>query len=337
MSETIPPVPTGFIPPTDSDTAISPQQTPQSTAPQPPEKIIHGGLRWLLMIVLVCLGGYLGIQILATVIFMLVTFIARIKLSQNMLIEYALLLAQLTTVAVGLPLYRYLRLINSRRPIVFKDKKVCLDSVLARKDWQGSVGKKIIDVVLIIIIGLALQLVISAALTLIEPFIPKLMGEYSELMEQAFDTNWPSIIALVVMAPISEEIFFRGVALEYARRSSRKLWFVVVVQALAFGVAHGNLVQGTYAFVVGSVLGFICLRVGDLPTSMIGHFAVNASSFFVGYFFTPALRLGEKYLGGGESGLVLVLLVFIAVGMLSYRVLIKRSAQDQQTPFKLAL
>ncbi len=337
MSETMPPVPAGFVPLTDSDIAISPQQAPQPTASQPQEKIIHGGLRWLLMIVLVCLGGYLGIQILVSIIFILTTFIARIKLSQNTLIEYALLLSQITTVAVGLPLYRYLRLINSRRQIVFKDKKTWLDNVLARKDWQGSAGKKTIDVILIIVIGLALQLVISAALTLIEPFIPKLMGEYSELMKQAFDTNWVSIVALVVMAPISEEIFFRGVALEYARRSSTKLWFVVVAQALAFGIAHGNLVQGTYAFVVGSVLGFICLRVGDLPTSMIGHFAVNASSFFVGYFFTPAARLGEKYLGSGESGLILVLLVFIAVGIMSYRVLIKRSAQDQQTPLKLAM
>ncbi|ERI03818.1 CPBP family intramembrane glutamic endopeptidase [Atopobium sp. oral taxon 810] len=335
MSEAMPPVPTGFVPITDSDTSTSLQQTSQSTASQPQEKIIHGGFRWLLMIALVCLGGYLGIQILATVIFMLTAFIAQLNLPQNTLIEYSLLLAQLTTVVIGLPLYRYLRLINSRRPIVFKDKKTWLDSVLARKDWQGSVSKKIIDVISIIVIGIALQLVISAALTLIEPFIPKLMGEYSELMEQVFDTNWTSIIALVVMAPISEEIFFRGVALEYARRSSTKLWFVVVAQALAFGIAHGNLVQGTYAFVVGAVLGLICLRVGGLPTSIIGHFAVNASSFFVGYFLNPAMRLGEKYLGGGDIGLMLILLVFAAVGIVSYRVLVKRSAQDQQTPLKL--
>lgn len=56
-------------------------------------------------------------------------------------------------------------------------------------------------------------------------------------------------------APISEELLFRGYVLRSLRPYGKR--FAILGSALLFGLFHGNLLQGPYAFLVGLILGYL--------------------------------------------------------------------------------
>lgn len=141
---------------------------------------------------------------------------------------------------------------------------------------------------LIISMGLILQLGISSVLCLIQIMAPKALESYNELMELAGLTEMsiPVMIAVSVMAPLSEEVLCRGVILRLAERVSPRFWVANVIQALAFGILHGNLVQGTYAFVLGLLLGYVYGKFRNIWLCMLLHASMNLSSFIVDPFYS---------------------------------------------------
>lgn len=64
------------------------------------------------------------------------------------------------------------------------------------------------------------------------------------------------ILAYVVVAPLSEEILFRGIIFRKTKEFI-PLWGAILISALAFALYHGNLQQGLYAFVCGVILAWV--------------------------------------------------------------------------------
>lgn len=150
------------------------------------------------------------------------------------------------------------------------------------------------SVISTVIAGLGLCLVANGIAMMIQYLAPAVYENYVELMETAgMGTNPVTIIAAVILAPIGEEILCRGIVLYYGRRmaagiGSEKVsfWIANVLQALLFGIMHGNWVQGTYAFVLGMGLGLLYRRYNSLYPAMLCHFAINfLSTFVMGYLF----------------------------------------------------
>lgn len=166
------------------------------------------------------------------------------------------------------------------------------------------------QILLIILLGVAAQFAISAVLSLVEIIVPGAMQEYEELMEMAGITEVTvlSLISTVILAPLSEELVCRGVIYRLAGRISPKFWVANTVQALAFGILHGNLVQGAYAFVLGIVLGLIYRQFQNIWLCMLLHGAMNGSSVLVAPFYnlfpedTP------------ESAVIVILVVVLLLG-----------------------
>lgn len=82
-----------------------------------------------------------------------------------------------------------------------------------------------------------------------------------------------AIVTVVVMAPLFEEVIFRGVLLE----STRARYGVVAAWLLSsaiFGIVHVHPTVVVNAFVMGLVLAFIYLRTDSLWSAIILH-AVN--------------------------------------------------------------
>lgn len=142
-------------------------------------------------------------------------------------------------------------------------------------------------VALILLLGLILQMGIGSLLSIIESLAPKLMERYNELMELigAGEMSLPVMVAVSIMAPLSEEVLCRGVILRLAERVSPRFWVANVIQALAFGILHGNLIQGTYAFLLGLLLGYIYGKYRNIWLCMLLHGAMNFSSFIVDPFY----------------------------------------------------
>ena len=140
---------------------------------------------------------------------------------------------------------------------------------------------------LIVLMGPIMQFGISSVLSLIESLAPKAMENYNELMELMGlgEVSLPVMIAISIMAPLSEEVLCRGVIFRLAERVSPKFWVANVIQALAFGILHGNIVQGAYAFLLGLLLGFIYGKYRNIWLCMLLHGAMNLSSYLVSPFY----------------------------------------------------
>lgn len=154
-------------------------------------------------------------------------------------------------------------------------------------------------VVLLVFLGLVLQFGVSSILSLIESFAPKLMETYNELMEmmQLGEMSAPAMIAVAIMAPLSEEVLCRGIIFRLAERVGSGFWVANVIQALCFGILHGNWVQGAYAFALGLVLGYIYGKYRNIWLCMLLHGAMNLSSYVVGPFYGlfPEERLAAVF------------------------------------------
>lgn len=61
-----------------------------------------------------------------------------------------------------------------------------------------------------------------------------------------------------ILAPIAEEILFRGVVLRAMRPFGKR--FAILSSAFLFGLYHGNLMQSPYAFVVGLIFGYAAVE-----------------------------------------------------------------------------
>ncbi len=61
-----------------------------------------------------------------------------------------------------------------------------------------------------------------------------------------------------ILAPISEEIIFRGFVLRSLKPFGKR--FAIFGSAFLFGLFHGNLLQTPYAFLVGLVLGYTAVE-----------------------------------------------------------------------------
>ena len=86
----------------------------------------------------------------------------------------------------------------------------------------------------------------------------------------------------VIIAPLMEELIFRKALISRVRAAGEVN--AVVLSALVFGFAHGNLTQFIYAFLLGLVFGFVFARTGRIIYSILLHMFFN---FFFG--FLPVL------------------------------------------------
>lgn len=145
-------------------------------------------------------------------------------------------------------------------------------------------GKKLAAIVFL---GICIQVLISGALSLIDLLNPKLLQRYMELLETAGISEFTlaAFIATVILAPVGEELLCRGIIFRLAGKVSKRFWIANSIQALAFGIIHGNLVQGTYAFFIGLVLGYIYGKYQNIWICMLLHSVINLISNFIDYYF----------------------------------------------------
>ena len=129
-----------------------------------------------------------------------------------------------------------------------------------------------------------LQLMSSYICLAIEIVSPSMMEQYNELIDSmgiASDTTLWVVLYSVVFAPVCEELVFRGVTLRLFERVFPAFWPANLLQALLFGLFHGNWVQGIYAFVLGTILGLYCEKGGSIWCSILLHMLFNSWAFFM--------------------------------------------------------
>lgn len=85
------------------------------------------------------------------------------------------------------------------------------------------------------------------------------------------------IIGIGIIIPICEELIYRG--LIYMRmRQYLNVNIAIVASSLIFGIIHGNLVQGIYAFLIGILFAYAYEKYGTLKAPVILHISANMLS-----------------------------------------------------------
>ena len=83
------------------------------------------------------------------------------------------------------------------------------------------------------------------------------------------------MLAVVIGAPIVEEVFFRGLALR-AFEARMRPRIALVVSAVVFGFAHLQPLQFPALVAIGLVCGWLAQRDGRLGRAVWAHLGFNA-------------------------------------------------------------
>jgi len=142
------------------------------------------------------------------------------------------------------------------------------------------------------------------------PFVQNQMDDYMETAG-AFTASsgyiW-LIIGICIMAPLVEELVFRGI-IQGELRKAMPEWAAIIIQAVVFALFHMQAIQITYVVLPGLLLGLAYYWSRSLWVPIIMHMVFN----FFGSVL-PAMAGTDETL---NNILSISELAFILVGILA--------------------
>ena len=160
---------------------------------------------------------------------------------------------------------------------------------------------------------------VVAALGAIIPsvWLQEHMPELPNLAEDAFDMimkdRW-GYVAVGLLAPLAEELVFRGAILRALLQWCSKPWAGIALSALFFAVAHMNPAQFPHAFLIGLLLGWMYYRTDSIIPGIVYHW-INNSVAYVMYNLYPNPDITLTDLFGSERTVLMAvgfsLLIFL--------------------------
>ncbi len=128
------------------------------------------------------------------------------------------------------------------------------------------------------------------------------------------------IINICILAPIFEELFFRGAIEGSILRSYRNPAVGIIVSALIFGLIHANPAQVVFAFLFGIILGFIYYRTKSITLPIILHFINNTVSVILSIMYPEYETLTDIL---GKSTMTILAIISLFVFIIAIRFFIK--------------
>lgn len=142
--------------------------------------------------------------------------------------------------------------------------------------WRWPGGK---TAVLSFLIGVGLYPMAIYSMVLFQALLGYSLPEMPDMIPKTQGEAFLAFIALAVMAPICEELLFRGVVQNaYAHQGPVRTIFFVGFLFVAF---HLSLIQGLSIIPLALALGFVYWRTASLPASILTHFGANLSAALV--------------------------------------------------------
>lgn len=169
------------------------------------------------------------------------------------------------------------------------------------------------NIVFAIILGVACWLFNSGALSLIDE--AGLFSSQFQYMEEILSPLGSgsvimSIITIGIVAPFAEEFLFRGIIYNTLKKKISIKW-TIIIQAVLFGIFHGNLIQGSYATLLGIVFGYITYKTKSLWPAVIIHMVNNLIATM--FMYVPSTWFNS----------ILVYVAFLIIGIILITISIK--------------
>ncbi len=144
---------------------------------------------------------------------------------------------------------------------------------------------------------------------------------FMELFSRLFESDlgiWGGILRIVIIAPVVEELIFRGVIMSGFTRNYNAV-FAIFFSALLFALFHLNPWQFPAAFFLGLILGWIRIRTGSVLACIAGHAIHNGLVFLSVLHYNDLKDLSVMQTGDSLNYVIYFLL--LAIGLVSVRFL----------------
>ncbi len=182
----------------------------------------------------------------------------------------------------------------------------CRSKRIKLSKYAGMHGLNFINALASIAAGFVAHGLITVLLENLKP-MTDVITQYEQQMEWMREGNVFLLLAVtLIVAPIVEEVVFRGVLISSLGKVITPIGALVVTSIL-FGVSHGNLVQGMYSLILGLILGFIRIRSKNLWNSILMHITFNASNII-----TAVFGISVTWMSPWAIVLILTILVWLS-------------------------
>jgi len=116
------------------------------------------------------------------------------------------------------------------------------------------------------------------------------LQDFSNIPDLELIFTLPSILVIITIQPICEEIFYRGFLLDkISSLTSEKI--AIVITGILFGIAHliyANIYPAILTTILGMIFAYAVIKTKSLTTGIIAHITYNVISITL-YIFARSL------------------------------------------------
>jgi len=141
------------------------------------------------------------------------------------------------------------------------------------------------------------------------PFLGEIYKMYNDEFAKLLSSPILLILMTVILAPILEEILFRGIIMKGMINNNVKPVTAIIVSAFIFGAVHFNPWQFAGAFLLGLVLGLVYYKTKSLLMSILLHAFNNLLSALM-MMYSDSETFSELFKLNKEIVLVLGIVIF---------------------------
>lgn len=158
------------------------------------------------------------------------------------------------------------------RCVVKNQPKIKLRSIIGAK-----------SVTAVVTIGIAMHLIALVTTSSFSLLLPEYLESYRNSVKSSIQLLLPVVVVIrsVILAPLFEEIYWRGLFFGLLEKSGIKPLWIILLSGILFGVWHGNPVQGVFAAIGGCLLSFLRYKYRSVKVTIIVHSIANLLSFIV--------------------------------------------------------
>ena len=145
-------------------------------------------------------------------------------------------------------------------------------------------------------------------------YLQEMMPELPNWAEKEFElimNNRFGYFIVGLLAPLVEELVFRGAILRALLRWKSNPWIGIVISAVMFSAIHMNPAQMPHAFLIGLLLGWMYYRTDSIVPGVVYHWVNNTIAYVLFAFYPdPDLKMVDLFGGNQQTVLMAVLFSF---------------------------
>lgn len=174
-------------------------------------------------------------------------------------------------------------------------------------------------------------IMVLATGVVIEPLLNLFPETYLDRLGNIMAAGGWMMFTSIVIAPIMEEILFRGI-LQDALMRKYGVFVGILIASAVFGIVHLIPQQVVNAFMIGIVLGYIFYRTGALLPVILIHCINNAISYFTWMLNGETLLSTREQMGNDTLYFTVygIACVLFVIGFVSIAIRISKEEKRRQ-------